>query len=313
MPNVSSSASFSQLKAVIPSSSQSNLLDSIIFGQSHSSLSYSYDNDHDNDYKFHQSLEKSEEQSKKKNEKKQRPKSGSGRPGWRHPFIGLSLNLDRDDYLPSNVKKKLREEQEHLETMKIASRKGAKVRKINGQPVYATISQHKIEWDKRQKEREDEVIKKERVFKTLVCNRDFNVKDKDGIQYVFDYNGTKLREDEYQSKLKLEKEKEERKLARKGTDESLKLYKLHETKWSGLILERTQHQLEVLEHTKLVEEKFKDRTWKPLKLPSTTFSMYNMKTNKRTKSLPGCLVRHWPGNTNINSTINNSNTYILIL
>jgi hypothetical protein len=221
----STSAFGPTLKAVIPSESQNNLLDSIIFGGSNESpLS---------PYQSNRRSERSEHTSKLKPTKKQsrqRPKSASNRPGWRHPFIGLSLNLERNDYLPTNIKQKLKEDEELQRTLKLERHKGEKVRMVNGKPVYTQISQHKVEWDRKQKEKEDELLQKERIFKTLICNREYHVTDKDGIHYCFDINGAKIREDEYFNRRNLEKEKlakeqELKELLRQQQEENRRLEK----------------------------------------------------------------------------------------
>ena len=293
IPSSTSTAFGTTLKAVIPSESQNNLLDSIIFGElNESPLS---------PYQSNRKSERSEPVSKLKTKKKsqKRPKSASSKPGWRHPFIGLPLNLERNDYLPTNIKHKLKEDEELQRTLKIERHKGEKVRSVNGKPVYTQISQHKVEWDRKRKEKEDERSRKERIFKTLICNREYQVTDKDGVHYCFDTNGAKIREDEYLYRISLEKEKESKEqelkeLLRRQQEEKRQLEKEKGKKWSGLILDRTKHQMEVLEHKKLAEEKFTDRVWKPLKFPTTTFSMYNNKTNRRTRSLPHSIIRHWP-------------------
>ena len=148
----------------------------------------------------------------------------------------------------------------------------------DGVPIFMKNSSHKqhlidlqIELDKK------EAAEKER--KKLLGDRQFNLYDKDGVKFLYDYNGKKLREDKY-------KPNQKRPISAPAKVMNTAVFK-------GNILKKTTDHVE---HNKTLDiiERAKIH-WEPGLLPFTSFvSKSEHKKSQNKAVLPVHYVRDWP-------------------
>ncbi len=148
----------------------------------------------------------------------------------------------------------------------------------DGVPIFMKNSSHKQHLIDLQIELErKEAMEMER--RKLLGDRQFNLYDKDGVKFMYDYNGKKLREDKYKPNQ------------RRPTSAPAKV--VNSAVFKGNILKKTTDHLE---HNKTLDIVGSAKIhWEPGLLPFTTFRRKNAFNNSQSKAvLPMHYVRYWP-------------------
>ena len=143
----------------------------------------------------------------------------------------------------------------------------------DGVPFYATISEHKRQWDRKEAEAEAARQAYHNHCKRIMTDRDSLVRitSPSGKKYVYDYRGFKVTEEQFEEDQAKNCKKKEKLAKRKQRKElAARTYKAaHAPHFNGRIIEKTNKYVHNMR--RLVKFRYEQANWSPMALPGTTY------------------------------------------